>query len=344
LGKFSEATLDSDTPLLGLNSRILFTVKDPGICYINACPQQIPQSGRSLERCRKYLQDREGRDLLAAECRYTEMLVAELKGPAEQTWTEKPSTSPTGEVPKDDLYKFRIMLEHKQFVRGFIERFLAKEEGGAVSRNAILEKIQRRKDVEESAGEVPEIVKGDFRTALAQVPDGSVRLILTDPPYAESALPLYDDLAALSARVLTPGGSLVCYTGQAILPEVLMRLGAKLRYGWTFALTHEHGGQQLPGKWVMVEWKPVLWFVREYRLGREYVADRLRGSKPEKAHHEWAQGIEEVEYLIEKLTERGELVLDPFAGSGAFGRAAVSMGRRFVGVDLDPNSGKGIAC
>jgi hypothetical protein len=94
---------------------------------------------RQLEAFRKYLKDKEGRDLLAAECRRTEVLIGEL-APAEQTWTGKPSTSPMGEVvkeiPKDDLYKFRLMAAHKDVV----EELLAH---GKVSRNVILEKIQR---------------------------------------------------------------------------------------------------------------------------------------------------------------------------------------------------------
>jgi 16S rRNA G966 N2-methylase RsmD len=290
---------------------------------------------RQLEAFRKYVQDREGRDLLAAECRRTEVLIGKLLGPAEVGVNQHSEASPAGEasgdIPKDDRHKFRVMAAHEEMV----EQLLAE---GKVSRNVILEKIQRKQQADQ-----PEVRQGDFRGSLDDIPDDSVTLILTDPPYAESALGLYSDLADLAARVLVPGGSLVCYAGQATLPEVLSRLGARLRYWWALALTHEHGGQQLPGKWVMVEWKPVLWFVKGYRLGREYVADRLRGSRPEKAHHEWAQGVEEVAYLIEKLTEPGELVLDPFAGSGAFGRAALALNRRYLGVDLAPESDQGRA-
>ena len=40
--------------------------------------------------------------------------------------------------------------------------------------------------------------------------------------------------------------------------------------------------------------------------------------------------------FIQWHTKPGEVVLDPFVGSGAFGEAAVRLGRRFIGIELDP--------
>jgi site-specific DNA-methyltransferase (adenine-specific) len=42
--------------------------------------------------------------------------------------------------------------------------------------------------------------------------------------------------------------------------------------------------------------------------------------------------------LVRQSSEPGELVLDPFMGSGAFGEAAVSEGRLFVGVDVQADA------
>jgi DNA methylase len=41
-------------------------------------------------------------------------------------------------------------------------------------------------------------------------------------------------------------------------------------------------------------------------------------------------------YLIGKSTAPGELVLDPFAGSGTTCRAAKDLGHRYLGVEIDP--------
>jgi predicted RNA methylase len=40
--------------------------------------------------------------------------------------------------------------------------------------------------------------------------------------------------------------------------------------------------------------------------------------------------------LIEVFSKPGEIVLDPFCGSGSTLAAAQELGRRFVGIELDP--------
>jgi ParB/RepB/Spo0J family partition protein len=187
----------------------------------------------------------------------------------------------------------------------------------------------------------PEIRAGNYEDVLADLPDASVDFILTDPPYGYEAADSYGKLAKFAARVLKPGGSLICYSGQAALPEIFATMTPHLRYWWMISLDHAHGRQQLPGKWVYIEWKPLLWFVKDERGGQDYVADQVSGSKPDKNAHEWAQGIDEVFYLIEQLSKPDDLIVDPFAGSGSFGKAALSLGRRFIGADLDPDSATG---
>lgn len=43
-----------------------------------------------------------------------------------------------------------------------------------------------------------------------------------------------------------------------------------------------------------------------------------------------------MEVLVRLFSDPGELILDPFAGSGTTGVAAVRLGRRFVGWEMNP--------
>jgi len=54
-------------------------------------------------------------------------------------------------------------------------------------------------------------------------------------------------------------------------------------------------------------------------------------------HKYWGKKpFEPVSYAIENLTDRYEIVLDPFVGSGVVMREAARLGRRFIGIDLNP--------
>jgi len=57
--------------------------------------------------------------------------------------------------------------------------------------------------------------------------------------------------------------------------------------------------------------------------------------RPSTAHHPHAKPIELLGRLIETSTDEGDLVLDPFAGSGSTLVAAQRSGRHFLGIELD---------
>lgn len=62
-------------------------------------------------------------------------------------------------------------------------------------------------------------------------------------------------------------------------------------------------------------------------------------SKREKSNggHPTQKPIEVMEWLIDRLTDEGDLVLDPFMGSGSTGVACINTNRKFIGIELDEN-------
>lgn len=184
-----------------------------------------------------------------------------------------------------------------------------------------------------------EILTGDFRELSRDLPDGSVDLILTDPPYPERYLPLWGDLGALGARVLKPSHLMVAYSGQMYLPEIFKMLGEHLDYFWLAALHHPGGQGRVWNRGVFNAMKSILFYARPpiaVDKGR-WFSDLVTSPAASKTHHEWGQSLEPVRYLIERLTKPGDLVLDPFLGGGTTAVAAHETGRRCIGYELDPD-------
>lgn len=185
-----------------------------------------------------------------------------------------------------------------------------------------------------------DIRHGDFREVCKDLENGSIDAIITDPPYPKEFLPLYKDLAIVAERLLKPGGSLLAMCGQSYLPEIFQLMGDVLNYQWV--ISYQTPGGQSPQIWqarINTFWKPILWYVKGEYQG-DWHGDVIKSdvNDNDKQFHQWGQSGSGTSQIIEKFTEPGDLVLDPFVGGGTTGLVALSVGRKFIGVDVDSSS------
>lgn len=182
-----------------------------------------------------------------------------------------------------------------------------------------------------------DVRRGDFRHVLCDLTN--VSLVLTDPPYPKEFLPLWEDLGKWAASALADDGLLVAYSGQMFLPEVLQLLGKHLDFWWCGAVVHKGSGNLTPlghpVRKVVNKWKPLVMFMKRGGVGfQRSFEDLIDGAGKQKSEHNWQQHEAEAAMLVQAFTKPGELVVDPFAGSGGFCRAAHDLGRIAIGSEI----------
>ena len=213
-------------------------------------------------------------------------------------------------------------------------------------REATRELARREALHRESAGELPTgiaIRHGDFREVLGDL-RGQVDAMITDPPYLSEYIPLYGELAKLAAELLRPHGVLVVMTPHLHLLEVGNLMTPHLRYRWICTYWMGDTKANVSAAKIATSWKPLFVFTRYDAENLRFVcsdyfsAAHNTADGVQKELHHWQQSLDGFTEIVQRFTEPGDLVVDPFLGSGTTALACLQLGRRFVGCDLDASA------
>jgi len=166
----------------------------------------------------------------------------------------------------------------------------------------------------------------------------SVDLIFTDPPYPKEYLPLWGDLGKFAADVLKPGSLLITYVPHYWLIEIIEQLRTHLKYVWIGALYQPGAHNHVHPYHIRVMSKPLLFFSSGDYIPKNWFEDAVFSESRQKELHEWQQSLGPALHFIGRITSPGQLVVDPFLGSGTTALAAKKLGRRFIGCDIDANA------
>jgi site-specific DNA-methyltransferase (adenine-specific) len=199
------------------------------------------------------------------------------------------------------------------------------------------------------------ITAGDCLNLLPQIPSSSVDLILTDPPYG---------MAYQSSHRAVPfqkiAGDQSCEVFLQALPE-MVRILRDDRHAYFFCSWHNvdvfkqaieghltikniivwvknnHGAGDLKGAFAPKHELIIFAHKGRRHLRGKRLPDVLECPKVAGVSltHPTEKPVPLLAQLIAASSEEGEIVLDPFIGTGATAAAAKNSGRRYIGMECD---------
>lgn len=211
-----------------------------------------------------------------------------------------------------------------------------------------------------------ELFNGDALEELKRIEDGSVDAIITDPPYNIARKNNFHTMGRagidfgewdkgfdlkswmdIALSKLKKGGNVVVFTDWkqlTVVTDALESLGCDIK-----DMIRIEKSNPMPrnlDRRFITDYEVAVWAVKKggkwtfNRLSETYERPLIKTRvtpKSEKSfgQHPTQKSLEAMEWLVERLTDEKDVVLDPFMGSGTTGVACGRNGREFIGIELD---------
>ena len=198
-----------------------------------------------------------------------------------------------------------------------------------------------------------ELMQGDCLDLMKDIPDGSVDMILTDPPYGmnyqsgqrkvkhkkimgDSNLDWLDDFVDEIYRVSKQNTAHYVFCSFHHIDKFKQAIEKKFKVKniLTWVKNQQSMGD-LKG-----DFAPKTEFIIFFHKGRKLINGKrdpnvLEFKKTRNELHPTQKPVDMTEYMIGKFSDEGDVILDPFMGSGTTGVACKNLNRRFIGMELD---------
>ena len=200
-----------------------------------------------------------------------------------------------------------------------------------------------------------DLLHGDCLELMKDIPDGSIDMILTDPPYGmdfqsghrktkyekikgDSNLDWLDDFVNEIYRVSKPNTAHYVFCSFHHIDKFKQAIEKKFKVKniLTWVKNNTSMGD-LKG-----DFAPKTEFIIFFHKGRRLINGKrdpnvLEFKRTQNKLHPTQKPVDMTEYLIKKFSDEGDLILDPFMGSGTTGVACINTNRNFIGMELDGN-------
>ena len=209
-----------------------------------------------------------------------------------------------------------------------------------------------------------ELILGDCLEKMKDIPDGSIDLVLTDPPYNISRDNNFHTIGrqGIDFGEWDKGVDILSYIAE--IPRVLKKDGSVIIFNdWknlgVISVECEKVGLITKDmiRWIktnpmprnmdrryITDYECMVWFTNKRakwvfnRQSATYDRPEYKGSltpKSEKVDHTTQKPIYLMEELLKTHSNENDVVLDPFMGSGTCGVASKNLNRNFIGIEKD---------
>ena len=202
----------------------------------------------------------------------------------------------------------------------------------------------------------------DCRTGLSKVEDGSVDLLVTDPPYEFASTrgsgafgsgnrSYHSELDGISHGIDTELLDLIMSKMRAVNAYIFcnkaqlpMYLDYFVARGCNFDLLTWYKSNPTPAcgnkylsdtEYIVYARDPGVRLYGTYATKRKWWVTPVNRADRELYGHPTVKPLDIIETLVTNSSLKGELVMDPFMGSGTTAAACIRTGRDYVGFEVD---------
>lgn len=212
------------------------------------------------------------------------------------------------------------------------------------------------------------LINGNCLDTLKNIPNESIDLIVTDPPYPTTSRGNAGNSGGMLQKDINKKGKVFTYNNincKEYAPEfyrllkdgshcyvmtnhinLIDMLNTFTDVGFHFIKSLIwNKGNKIMGQYYMSQYEYILFFRKG--KGKKInncgtsdilsISNKKTKDKDGKNIHDTEKPVELMEVLVNNSSQENELVLDPFMGVGSTGIACIKNNRNFIGIEIDEN-------